>query len=274
MSVMDLSVCYHSLGFKRAPFNITPDTELFFPNDCHVTALSHMRYGLYSGGFTVITGEVGLGKTLLCRELIRQSDKNVRTAYVFNPLQSINDLLRSIYFDLTGRRSEARTTGQLHDAIYKALLIIASRGERATIVIDEAHRLNPELLEALRLISNIETEKEKLLSLILVGQPELRRTLLSTKMRPLAQRISVSYSLKPLNLHSCSDYVQYRLDNTQLKGRFYFSSVAMVLVYWYSKGAPRRINQICDRALLAAFSKKQFFVNAHTLRRAAREVLR
>ena len=272
--MMDLSICYHTLGFKRAPFNITPDTEVFFPNDGHITALGHMQYGLYSGGFTLITGEVGLGKTLLCRELIRQCDKNVRTAYIFNPLQSINDLLRAIYFDLTGKKSDARTTGQLHDEIYKALLIIASRGERATIIIDEAHRLNPELLEALRLISNIETEKQKLLSLILVGQPELRKTLSSKKMRPLAQRISVSYTLDPLSYRSCCEYIKYRLKNCQHKGNFYFSTAAMFLVYWYSKGAPRRINQICDRALLAAYSKKHFYVNAFVLRKSAHEVLR
>ena len=271
--MMDLTTCYQTLGFKRSPFNITPDTELFFPNDGHITALGHMQYGLYSGGFTLITGEVGLGKTLLCRELLRQCDKNVRTAYVFNPLQSINDLLRAIHFDLTGKKPEARTTGQLHDAIYKALLIIASRGERATIIIDEAHRLNPELLEALRLISNIETEKEKLLSLILVGQPELRATLATKKMRPLAQRISVSYTLHPLDYKASIDYIKYRLKNSQIKGDFHFSTGAMLLVYLYSRGAPRRINQICDRALLAAFSKKRFFVGVITLRKAAREVL-
>jgi len=272
--MIDFSVCYHTLGFRRAPFTITPDTELFYPNKGHIAALSHMQYSLYSGGFALITGEVGLGKTLLCRELIRQCNKNMRTAYIFNPLQSINDLLRAIHFDLTGKKPQARTTAQLHDVIYKALLIIASRGERAAIIIDEAHRLTPELLEALRLISNIETEKEKLLSLILVGQPELRKTLSSAKMRPLAQRISVSHILQPLNYKSSCQYIRYRIQTCQLNNEFHFSTLALLLVYWYSKGAPRRINQICDRALLAAYSKRRFFVNALTLRKAAREVLR
>lgn len=271
--MMDFSICYHTLGFRQAPFTITPDTALFYPNDDHVAALSHMQYSLSIGGFTLITGEVGLGKTLLCRELIRQCDKNIRTAYIFNPLQSINDLLRAIHFDLTGKRPQARTTAQLHDAIYKALLIIAKRGERAAIVVDEAHRLTPELLEALRLISNIETEKEKLLSLILVGQPELRKTLSSSKMRPLAQRISVSHILKPFGYQTSCDYINYRVRSCQLNDEFHFSQIALFLVYWYSKGAPRRINQICDRALLAAFASRCFSVNAFMLRKAAREVL-
>ncbi|HFE39469.1 MAG TPA: DUF2075 domain-containing protein [Gammaproteobacteria bacterium] len=272
--MMDLSICYRTLGFKHSPFTITPDTELFFPSKNHVIALSHMQYSLTSGGFTLITGEVGLGKTLLCRELLRKCDKNIRTAYIFNPLQTINDLLRAIHFDLTGKKPQARTTAQLHDAIYKALLIIASRGERAAIIIDEAHRLNPELLEALRLISNIETEKEKLLSLILVGQPELSKILSSVEMRPLAQRISVRYVLQPLNFKATRQYIRHRLKLCSIKqDDFYFSTSALLLAYWYSRGAPRRINQICDRALLAAFANERHFVSMFTLRKAAREVL-
>ena len=270
---MDLAPCYYSLGFKQSPFSITPDTELYFPNDDHVAALGHMQFGLHSGGFTLITGEVGLGKTLLCRELIKQCNQKVRTAYVFNPLQSINELLRSIYFDLTGQFPEAKTVGQLHESIYRELLAIAARGERAAIIIDEAHRLNPELLEALRLISNIETEKEKLLSLILVGQPELQRMLTTSNMRPLAQRISISYTLKPLTWRTTINYINHRLENCRLKGNFHFSPAAMFLAYFYSKGTPRRINQICDRALLAAYSKNRFSVDVSLLRKAVKEVI-
>jgi len=270
---MDFSVCYQAMGFKSAPFSITPDTHLFFPNEGHITALTHMQYGLHTGGFTLIVGEVGLGKTLLCRELLRECPKTVRTAYIFNPMQSITDLLRSIYFDLTGHVPKGESIGQLHNAIYKALLVIAQRGETATIIIDEAHRLNPELLEALRLISNIETEKRKLLSLILVGQPELRKTLSTSKMRPLAQRISVIYTLQPLSFKATKEYINYRLESCRLKGGVRFTNTAMLLTYWYTKGAPRRINQICDRALLAAFNYRTPRITSKLLRKAASEIL-
>ncbi|MDX1813125.1 MAG: AAA family ATPase, partial [Gammaproteobacteria bacterium] len=257
-----------------SPFSITPDTSLFFPNPDHVAALSYMQYGLESGGFTLVTGEIGLGKTLLCRELLKNVPENIHTAYIFNPLQSREDLLKSIHLDLTGEQSDAESLSQLHDAIYQALLKIADKGGKAAIIIDEVHCLPPDVLEALRLVSNLETEKKKLLSFILVGQPEIRKTLALESLRALSQRISVSHTLQPMSMKVTIDYIEHRLSHCQAHSNFDFSYMACFWIYQYSKGIPRRINQICDRAILAAYAKNRTYVTASIAINAAKEIIR
>ena len=187
-----LEACYGSLGFATAPFRITPDTEFLVPQHQYREAISHLRFGLATGSFTLLTGDVGLGKTLLCRYLMQHLPANVRTAYIFNPQQNYAEFLRSILYDLTGKmpRNEA-SSALLHDALFTVLARLAGRGKRVALVIDEAHCLPPELLEGLRLLSNLETGKRKLLSLLLVGQNELEQTLQAPEMRALRQRISV-----------------------------------------------------------------------------------
>ena len=271
---MSVLTKYHeSLGFKESPFNLTPDTSLFFPNPDHVAALSCMQYGLETGSFTLITGEVGVGKTLLCRELLKSAPENIHTAYIFNPLQSQHDLLHSILLDLTGERLEIDSTAALHDKIYQALLNIADNGGKTAIIIDEVHCLTPDILEALRLISNLETEKQKLISFILVGQPEIKKMLKLDSLRALSQRISVSYDIKPMLPKATSNYIQHRIKHCQTQPDFGISYMAKFWIHQYAKGVPRRINQICDRAILAAYAKNSTNITASMAIKAAKEVI-
>lgn len=273
MCALELGKYYTELGFNRPPFNITPDTGFFYPGSNHVAALEHLEYGLAngSGGFTLITGEVGLGKTLLCRQLLKRVPPGIKTAYVFNPAPTYAELLSEIYCDLTGVQLNAKSYSLPLREIYKKLLELAERGERAAVILDEAHRLRPNLLEGLRLLSNMETEREKLIYLILVGQPELEKTLLLPELRPLRQRISVQYKLAPLSRRETANYIRHRLA-TAGDGSFRFSSMSLYLAHSLSGGSPRRINQICGRAMLAAFAQGKMRVNWLMMLKAAKEV--
>nr|WP_242464760.1 AAA family ATPase [Halorhodospira abdelmalekii] len=268
-----MEACYRELGFTGSPFSITPDTEFFYPGGQHTAALSCMGYGMASGGFALLTGEVGLGKTLLCRYLLRHPPSGVQTAYIFNPAQSYEDLLSTIYHDLTGEWLSGVTAGPMQRAIYDHLLQMAAEGRRAAVVIDEAHRLAPELLESLRLLSNLDTEKQKLLSLMLVGQPELDRTLALRAMRPLAQRIALRHHLVPFNRKETEQYIRHRVLTARERDfDFEFSPSAVSVIHRAAQGVPRRINQIADRAVLGAFAADTREVGWRLARRAAREV--
>lgn len=268
-----LDACYQSLGLAAAPFNITPDTEFLVPHQQYLEAISHLRFGLASGSFTLLTGDVGLGKTLLCRYLMQNLPANVRTAYIFNPQQNYDELLASILYDLTGEIPTAgSSTGLLHHDLFKVLAKFASRGRRVALVIDEAHCLQPDLLEGLRLLSNLETGKRKLISLLLVGQNELEQTLHQPELRALRQRISVWHRLRPFTCRESAEYIRYRLEIAQKSADCNITSLACLLAHRYARGVPRRLNQICDRALLAAYSSGRVHVSAGLMRRAAREV--
>lgn len=273
MKTIDINECYWQLGFKEPPFSITPDTGYFFPGSHHVAALRHLRFGLLSGGFTMLTGEVGLGKTLLCRQLLKSRPNGVRTAFIFNPLPTYEDLLQAIHYDLTGERLPGVSYEQLTRDFYKSLIALAENGERAAVVLDEAHRFSPDLLEGLRLLSNLETEKEKLIYLLLVGQPELEKTIATTEMRPLAQRINIRYRLTPFSRNETIGYIHHRLSLANKNRCFHFSHPAKLLAHYVSGGVPRRINQICDRAIISAFTLGVKRVNAGILWRAAREIV-
>ncbi len=272
MSTLDLNHCYQQLGFNEAPFRITPDTDYFFPGHKHLQALDHLRFGVASGGLTMLTGEVGVGKTLMCRYLLRHPPPGVRFAYLLNPDQSYADLLTSIYQDLTGQVPEDRSIGALQRELPKVLLRLAETGERVAVLVDEAHRLSSKVLEGLRLLSNLDTEKEKLMCLLFVGQPELERTLSHRVLRPLAQRISVRFQLMPFEWHETQQYIQHRLRVAGPMARFQFPNSVMMLTHYISAGVPRRINQLCDRALLAAYASHRFEVNSWMLWRAKREI--
>ncbi len=270
--VTDLQECYQQLGFTEPPFRITPDTDFFFPGDRHLQALDHLRFGVASGGLTLLTGEVGTGKTLLCRYFLRYPPKGIRFAYLLNPDQSYVDLLISIYVDLTGLMPEDRTIGALQRTLLKLLLQLADEGQRVAVVVDEAHRLSGRVLEGLRLLSNLDTEKEKLMCLLFVGQPELEETLSCRALRPLAQRISIRFRLIPFNCEGTTEYIQHRLRVAGPHSRFQFPESVMLLTHYLSGGVPRRINQLCDRALLAAYSHKKFQVSFRMMWRANREI--
>ena len=269
----DFDACYHALGLHEPPFRITPDTQFFFPHSQHLSALGHLRFGMMSGGFTVLTGEVGLGKTLLCRYLLRHLPAGVRTAYVYNPQQTFVELMRSIIHDLTNEMPAERSQAALQNRMLGLLASLDANNQRVAVLVDEAHRLSPEVLEGLRLLSNLETEKRKLLSLMLVGQTELEHLLKKRDMRALRERISVWHRLRPFRRHETTSYITYRLDSVRRNGRLRFTPLALLLVHYYSRGVPRRINLICDRALLAAYVKKRLHITAFMVRRAAHEVL-
>ena len=272
MSSLDLDHCYQQLGFSEPPFRITPDTDFFFPGNKHLQALDHLRFGVASGGLSMLTGEVGVGKTLLCRYLLRHPPSGVRFAYLLNPDQSYSGLLTSIYQDLTGHLPTETSIEGLQRELPGVLLRLAETGERVAVLVDEAHRLSSKVLEGLRLLSNLDTEKEKLMCLLFVGQPELERTLSHRVLRPLAQRISIRFHLPPFEWHETQQYIHHRLRAAGPMARFQFPNSVMMLAHCISGGVPRRINQLCDRALLAAYASHRFEVSSWMLWRAKREI--
>jgi len=271
----DIDVCYKELGFSEAPFNLTPDTSFFFQGRQHLAALNHLQYGLTSDGFTLLTGEIGLGKTLLCRQLLSSAPKGIKTVYIYNTYVDFMDLLKAIYQDLTGIHLEEASYSKLFNEINKTLIEVASRGEKVVVLLDEAQRLKPRVLEGLRLLSNLETEKKKLMSFIMIGQPELETRLAARNMRPLRQRISVKFRLKPLGYRDTRDYINHRLRvATTSSGSPTFTEMALFIAYRFSGGTPRRINQICDRALLSAFASGKMVINARMLISAAFDIVK
>ena len=268
----DLNVCYEQLGFTEAPFRMTPDTDYFFPSPQHLQALEHLQFGIASGELTMLTGEVGVGKTLVCRYLLRHPPQGVRFAYLLNPDQSYAELLCSIYRDLIGQTPQERSVGALQRTLSSLLLQLAGQGERVAVLVDEAHRLSGKVLEGLRLLSNLDTEKEKLMCLVLVGQPELKRTLSHRALRPLAQRISTRFRLEPFDCWETMDYIRHRLMVTGAGTRFQFSPRVLMLTHYLSGGVPRRINQLCHRSLLAAYASRQCEVSLRMVVRAKWEI--
>lgn len=267
-----MDACYHSLGFKEPPFRITADTDYFFPHPQYLTAIGHLRYGMLTGSFAVITGEVGLGKTLLCRYLLRNLPDDVQTAFIFNSQLNFLEILKSIYYDLTGETAGSDSQADVQVLLYNKLIEINASGKRVAVLIDEAHRLKPEVLEGIRLLSNLETEKRKLMALLLVGQTELESTLKSHDMRALRERISVWHSLRPYTRKETIAYVRHRIISARTRGDFGLTGAALNAVHWYSKGVPRRINLLCDRAMLMGFVEQRPEVTFGMVRTAASEV--
>lgn len=271
----ELSRIYRVLGFRCPPFRITPDPAFFFPHGQYLAALTRLRYGAMSGGMTLLTGEVGLGKTLLCRYFMRQLAQSggYRTAYVFNPKQGYEELLRALYRDLGGGElPQSSGVGSLHDALYEKLIGLAASGERVVLIIDEAHVLSPDMLENLRLLTNLETDERKLVSLMLFGQNELEETLARREMRPLRQRITLWHRLRHFGWLETGEYIQHRMNSARTTSQVRFSRAALLAARHFSGGVPRRINLICDRALLAAFARRKSMIDLSMLREAAREV--
>jgi general secretion pathway protein A len=262
-------------GLDEAPFAITPDPAFVFLSPRHRDALAHLMYGIGkdgSGGFVQLTGEVGTGKTTLCRCLLEQIPEGTRIALLLNPLVTPRELLAAVSeeldIDISGSIDSTRL---LVDGLNRYLLEAHARGERVVVVIDEAQNLSPEALEQVRLLTNLETSKEKLLQIVLLGQPELRELLQRRNLRQLAQRITARYHLAPLGPKDTHLYVRHRM---QIAGaqRNPFKRGAMNALYQRSQGIPRLINIIADRALVAAFVKERLDVTAHMVHEAANEV--
>jgi len=241
-------------GFTEKPFNITPDPKYLYLSNQHEEAIAHLRYGIEErGGFVVITGEIGTGKTTLCRHLLNNMDERTEGAIIFNPNLSEMELLKAINEDF-GIDASASTKRELVDELNRFLLEERLRGKNMVLIIDEAQNLAPAVLEQIRMLSNIETEKEKLIQIILIGQPQLKKLLARPELKQLSQRVTARYHLSSLNRKETCQYIQHRLDVASNGSSVTFEPAAMKAVYKFSKGIPRLINVVCDRALLGAFT--------------------
>ncbi len=249
-------------GFQERPFEITPDPKFVYLNEVHQEALAHLQYAVQEGkGFSVITGEAGTGKTTLVHMLLSKLDGRVRTSYIFNPLMDRADFLNYICDDLGIKdKHEAplsdgmKSPGQSLTALHNFLLDCYARNEKVFLIIDEAQSMEPELLQEVRLLTNLETSRNKLLHVILLGQPELNQTLKEPRFRPLKQRITVRYHLRPLGFNETKEFIQYRLKKAGARNLSIFDRGAVREIFNYSRGIPRLINILCDNALLTGFS--------------------
>jgi len=244
-------------NFKIKPFEITPDPKFLFLSESHKEALAHLTYAVRERkGFTLMTGEVGTGKTTLVQTLLSRLNGNTKTAYIFNPILGSTDFIHSICEDL-GMKTLKRSKGQYIHQLQRFLMDCYARNENVVLIIDEAHTLDPKLLEEVRLLTNLETPKSKLLQVILIGQPELNGMIDSPELRQLKQRVSLRYHLRPLNREDTLQYVKKRLRMAGAPDLDMFTPKAIKEIYRYSKGIPRLINIVCDNALLAGYANDQ-----------------
>lgn len=256
-------------NIKAKPFEITPDPKFLYLGENHKEALAHLTYAVREKkGFTVITGEVGTGKTTLVQTLLSKLDGNIRTAYVFNPKLGSTDFLHYICEDL-GLTGQKRSKGQYLSHLHHFLLACYARNENVVLIIDEAQAMEPQLLEEVRLLTNLETPTGKLLQVILLGQPELNETLNDPKFRQLKQRISLRYHIRPFGREETEEFIKRRLRIAGAADPNLFTPRAMKAIYRHSKGIPRLINILCDNALLSGFATDQKVIGHRTIREVA-----
>ncbi len=248
-------------GLKERPFQLIPNPEYFFYSSSHKEALAYLNYAVYQGdGFIEISGEVGTGKTVLCRTFIEKMGDSAEIAYIFNPKLDPQQLLQAINDDF-GILPNSNTIKDLVDDLNEFLIRKKSENKKVILIIDEAQNLSKSVLEQLRLLSNLETITEKLLQIILVGQPELREKLNSYELRQLGQRITLSWTLYPLNLSETKQYIKHRLKIASFKSSINIPRSVLRQIYNYTKGSPRLINIACDRILLTAYSLNSHKIN-------------
>ena len=259
---------------KQSPFSIAPDPRYLFMSERHREALAHLLYGVGSGGgFVLLTGEIGAGKTTVCRCFMEQIPDNCQLAYIFNPKLSVEELLLSICEEFRiAPPAGAASVKSYVDAINVHLLASHAQGKNNVLIIDEAQNLSAAVLEQLRLLTNLETSERKLLQIILIGQPELRAMLARAELEQLAQRVIARYHLGSLSEAETGTYIEHRLAVAGATAIAPFPRRLMGLVHGLTKGVPRRINLLCDRALLGAYVENQPQVTRTILRKAAAEV--
>ena len=254
------------------PFDLTPNPRFLFHSAKHREAINHLMYGIRERkGFVQLTGEVGAGKTTLCRALLEQLEAQFSTALLLTPVLDANELMKAIAaefgLDVKGL-DRLETLATFNDFLIRQ----AEHGKDTVLIIDEAQNFSDDLLEQVRQLSNIETDDRKLLQIILIGQPELRDRLNNPRLRQLRQRITVRYHLKALSRFETGQYIKHRLELAGANGSPRFSTAALWRVYRYSNGVPRLINALCDKALLAGYVKQSRRINFSMIGRAIREL--
>ncbi|MEQ8486031.1 MAG: AAA family ATPase [Pseudomonadales bacterium] len=261
-------------NLQQTPFSIAPDPAFLYLSEGHQEALAHLLYGFSHGGFVLITGEVGTGKTTLLRNLVKQTPADLDVAFVLNPRLTVRELLETICDELGVAYPEGGSLSvkQYIDALNRHLLDTHTAGRGTVVIIDEAQNLSPAVLEQIRLLTNLETDKRKLLRIILLGQPELGDLLARNELRQLAQRITARYHLRGLTREDTYAYVIHRLSRAGGSGHL-FSRGALRQLYRISRGIPRIINLVADRAMLGAYVEGKPRVSAGHVRRAAAEVM-
>ncbi len=261
-------------GLRQQPFSIAPDPRYLFMSERHREALAHLLYGVRGGGgFVLLTGEIGAGKTTVCRCFLEQIPKRCNVAYIFNPKQTVTELLRSVCDEFRiPRRPEGATVKDYVDALNEFLLQTHAVGQTNVLIIDEAQNLSADVLEQLRLLTNLETNERKLLQIVLIGQPELRTMLARPELEQLAQRVIARFHLEALTPKETVHYIRHRLGVAGLNRPLPFDREALKRIHQLSRGVPRRINLLCDRALLGAYAGNQPAVSAEIVEKAAGEV--
>ncbi len=259
-------------GLTEPPFDITPNPRFLFFTAKHREAFNHLLYGIRERkGFVQLTGEVGAGKTTLCRSMLDQLGSNFETALIINPVLDSDQLMKAIAMEF-GLMVKGLDRLETLAALNEYLLKLAERKKDAVLIIDEAQDLTNDLLEQVRLLSNLETDDRKLLQIVLMGQPELRERLEDHRLRQLRQRITVRYHLRPLRMMELDRYVQHRLHVAGSKGGPYFTRAALWRIHFYSKGLPRLVNALCDKCLLAGFVKQTETITWNMVGLAIREL--
>ena len=259
-------------GFSEMPFDLTPDPKYLYLSPKHKEVLAHLVYGLQeNNGFLKIIGEVGTGKTMICRSFLRELRTDFNIAYIFNPAINELELLQTINSEL-GLPGKSKSKKKLIDLLNAFLLEERAKGHRVVVIIDEAQDLQPNVMEQLRLLSNLETDTEKLIQIVLIGQPELDKVLGKEGLRQLRQRITIQWELLPLNLEETRGYIQHRLNVALGKGKVRFSRQAVETVYRFSRGIPRMINVICDRTLLIAYTESTKKILPQIVKTAVKDI--
>ncbi|KQW43259.1 MULTISPECIES: ExeA family protein [unclassified Roseateles] len=261
-------------GLKQAPFSIAPDPHYLFMSERHREALAHLLYGLDGGGgFVLLTGEIGAGKTTVCRCFLEQIPANCNVAYIFNPKLTVTELLQAICDEFHAPvPAGAQTVKDYVDPLNAFLLAQHAAGRNNVLIIDEAQNLSADVLEQLRLLTNLETSERKLLQVVLIGQPELRGMLARPELEQLAQRVIARFHLGALSEPETAQYIRHRLAVAGHTGALPFDAKALRLIHELTRGVPRRINLLCDRALLGGYASGQAQVTPAIVRQAAAEV--
>lgn len=259
-------------GLKEKPFNITSDPNFLYLSRIHKEAFAHLIYGIKERkGFLEITGEIGAGKTTLCRALLNHLDVNTKSAFIFNSTLPEMQLFQTILEDF-GMNISKKTKSAMLRQFNNFLLEELSKGNNVVLIIDEAQNLKAKVLEELRILSNLETEKEKLFQMILVGQPELREKLNAPNLKQLRQRIGIRFHITPLPNDEIGEYINHRLKVAGSNGDIKFSDSALETIYKYSGGIPRLINTVCDKALLSAYVLESKYIDAPIIEKCIREI--